>query len=167
MKEIWKDIPGYEGLYQASDLGNIRSLDRFSKKGHRLKGKVKKSSLNGRGYLGVTLNNLHYRRTITVHILVAMTFLGHVPCGMKVVVDHKDNNKLNNRKDNLQLTTHRYNTSKDKVGGSSKYVGVDWFSKANKWRALIEIKGKSKHLGLFLNELDAHKAYQKALKDLI
>ena len=100
-KEIWKDIPGYEGYYQVSSLGRVKSLERVV--GHTrhgeytLKGKIRKLSLNTQGYLIVRLSNGGIVKTIKVHKLVAMAFLNHEPCGYKEVVDHIDNNTQNNR----------------------------------------------------------------------
>ena len=54
--EVWKDIPEYEGFYQVSNLGNVRSLDRVCSRGRKLKGKVLKDALCGSGYFAVELN---------------------------------------------------------------------------------------------------------------
>ena len=163
--EIWKDIPNYEGYYQASNLGNIRSLDRVSAKGNRsLKGRTMKLHTNKRKYKSTVLSK-DGQRTIEVHVLVAMTFLGHVRSGGKgLVVDHIDNNSLNNRADNLQLITTRQNTSKDSKGFTSEYVGVSWFKRDSKWQSFIRYKGKPIWLGFYETELSAHKVYQAALE---
>lgn len=169
-KEIWKDIPGYEGLYQVSSLGRVKSLDRVVPHGRfgefKLKGRVLKPSATTKGYLSLDLCKYGMIKTITVHKLAAMAFLNHEPCGMKEVVDHIDNNPLNNRVDNLQLITSRENVSKDKTGGTSQYVGVSWDKNAKKWKASIRINGKLKHLGLFTDEYEAHLAYQKKLNEI-
>jgi len=164
MKETWKDIPGYEGLYQVSDLGRIKSLPKKTIDKRRfLKERVLSNSINGRGRECVTLRLNGERKTYGVHQLVAMAFMGHKPCGYNMVVDHIDNNHLNNRLDNLQLITQRENSSKDKVGYTSKYTGVHWFKLTKKWRASIRIDGKRKDLGFFNDEYDAHLAYQNEL----
>ena len=164
-KEIWKDIPQYEGQYQASNLGRVRSLDRVVVNSNgivrSLKGKVMKQSCGG-GYLQVALNS---KRTKRVHQLVAMAFLGHVPCGHKLVVDHMDDDKHNNKLSNLKIDTNRGNLSRR--GGSSKYVGVTWCKPNKKWRAQIRVGGKGYALGYFTNEIDAYKAYQKKLKEIL
>ena len=98
-EEIWKDVPGYEGLYQASNLGRIKSDIKIK---NQTKSKSKK-------YLMVYLYKQNVKKTIAVHQLIAMTFLNHTPCGHKIVVDHIDNNHLNNKLINLQLITHREN----------------------------------------------------------
>lgn len=115
-KEIWKDIPGFEGYYQASNLGRIRSLDRSRavmsrwqkhiEKKH--KGKVLDFSkkISGSGYYNVVLsiNGLKYYKT--VHRLIAMTFKGD---GDGLQVNHIDENKLNNKVDNLEWVTGSQN----------------------------------------------------------
>jgi len=172
MEEIWKDIKGYEGLYQASNLGRIKSLSRWirnSPNGGMMltKDRIIKQIIDTRGYFCVNIYKETKRKKMSVHQLIAMAFLDHVPNGYKVVVDHVDNDKLNNKLENLQLTTNRHNSSKDKTGGSSKYVGVSW-SKANrKWHTRIRVNGKKEHLGYFQNEIDAHNAYQNKLKEII
>ena len=101
-----------------------------------------------------------------MHILVAMAFLGHKPDGHKIVVDHINGDKLNNRLENLQLITNRENVSKDRNGCSSKFVGVHWDKSTSKWKAHIAIEGKQKHLGRFSNELQAAEAYQLELNKI-
>ena len=106
MKEIFKDIKGYEGLYQVSNLGNIRSLDRKIKN-RNLKGKIKKLDKTKFGYLKVELNNNGKKKKYSVHRLVAQTFLdnpNNYPC-----INHKDENKNNNIVSNLEWCDYLYN----------------------------------------------------------
>ena len=82
--------------------------------------------------------------------------------------DHKNRNKLDNRKKNLRICS-RSNNMKNMLKwriktASSKYKGVTWFKAANKWMAQIKVNKKKLHLGLFVNEIDAAKAYNKAAK---
>ena len=98
--------------------------------------------------------------------LIAIAFLNHKPCGNKMVVDHIDTNKLNNKLYNLQVITNRENTSKDRKNGSSKYLGVSWNKSNKNWSATILINGKPKYLGSFTNEKEASQAYQNELKNL-
>tara|TARA_R100000781_G_scaffold113283_1_gene81466 strand:+ start:1200 stop:2006 length:807 start_codon:yes stop_codon:yes gene_type:complete len=164
--EEWKDIPGYEGYYQCSSFGRVKSLRRFIKRTNHymeISEKILKQQIPQRYFcVGIKTNNL--RKGYQVHQLVAMCFLGHKPNGFKIVVDHKDNIKENNFVWNLQLTTNRHNASKDKEGGTSKYVGVSWNKRTKKWRAVIYHNGKETHLGLFDNEDTASEYYQNALK---
>ena len=168
LKEEFRSIPGYEGYYEVSNFGNVKSLKREflinGKYPSTVKEKILRQTLNKDGYYRILLYKDGKREQFNIHILVAMVFLGHVPDGHKIVVDHIDNNKLNNNLTNLQLITHRENISKDKKNGTSKYKGVYLEKNANKWRSQILIDSKKKHLGLFTSEEDAHEAYQKALK---
>jgi hypothetical protein len=155
-QEEFRPVPGYEGLYEVSNFGNVKSL---------INNKILKSSLTGIRYYKVDLYKDGKQKTFRIHILVAMVFLGHVPDGtQKIVVDHIDNNRLNNHVSNLQLISQRENSSKDKKNGSSQYTGVVWDKKANKWKSHITINGRPKHLGLFTVEEEAADAYQNALK---
>jgi len=160
--EIWKDIKDYEGLYRVSNLGRIKSL-KFGKE------RILKGTKNFHGYSLVALYKDGKTKTITVHQLVAMAFLSHKPCGYKLVVDHINTVKTDNRLQNLQLITHRENLSKDKrwsLKYTSKYTGVFWYKPSQKWRAEITINGKTKYLGYFKTELEAHQAYQSKLETI-
>ena len=158
--EVWKNIPEFEGAYQVSNLGNVRSL-KFNKL------KVLKKSINKKGRYKVNLcKNGQKISNCKISQLSAMAFLNHKPCGHKIVVDHIDNNKENDKLYNLQLISNRENTVKDTNRGSSKYVGVSWHKHQNKWRTTIYIKGKNKHLGYFADEIEAAQAYQNELKKL-
>jgi len=170
--EIWKDVKGYEGLYQVSNLGRVKSLNRkiIYKNGsvYFYKEKIKKLTLNKRhGYLWVRLSKKSKATSKKVHKIVAESFLNHIPNGHKKVIDHIDNNKLNNSLKNLQIITQRENSSKDKKNKSSNFTGVYWNKKSKKWHSQIKIKSKKKHLGNFDKEYDAHLAYQQALKNLL
>lgn len=77
-------------------------------------------------------------------------------------VDHINSIKIDNRRENLRITTHECNTqnqSKQKRITSSKYKGVAWYKRDSKWRVSIKHKNKNYHLGYFINEDDAAKAY--------
>ena len=159
MKEIFKDIPNYEGMYQISDLGRLKSL-KFNKE------RILKPAVCVNGYLFVVLCREGKLKTIKVHKLVAMAFLNHTPDRYNgLIVDHINCDKLNNRLSNLQLINQRENTSKDRKG-TSKYTGVSWYKTSNKWISQIIINGKKKHLGYFKCELEASAAYQSKLKEL-
>lgn len=160
MIEEYREVKGYEGLYEVSNFGNVKSLKRKGCKNDRLL----KQGISVR-YLSVQLFKNKIAKTYNVHKLLAIAFLNHVPDGYKIVVDHIDNNPLNNRLDNLQLITHRENIGKD-LKGSSKYIGVSWSKSSKKWLARININGKNKHLGLFTSEIQAAKYYQYELQKL-
>ena len=158
-EENWKDIPDYEGLYQVSDLGRVKSF-------HKGKERVLKASINRCGYYQLTLYKDNKSKYFEVHQLMAIAFLNHKPNGNTLVVDHINNLSIDNRISNLQIISHRENATKDQTGGTSEYVGVSWCKNYEKWRAQIVINGKRKHLGYFKEELEAHKAYQEALTNL-
>ena len=173
IEEIFKDVIGYEGLYQVSNLGNVKSLERIAirpKSGNYIvKEKILKPGKDGNGYYLVILSKDCKRKTIKIHVLVAMAFLGHVPDGTtKIVPDHKNDIITDNRASNLELITHRQNIQKAYLSRktSSKYTGVSWSKQNKKWRAQIKINDKVKNLGYFTDEYQAHLAYQKALKQL-
>lgn len=110
-KEIWKDICEFEGFYQVSDKGRVRSLDRViwnkaSNAFQSLKGKVLKPVDNG-DYWCVDLRNGDKNRRASVHRLVAETFLPNLE--KLEYVNHKDENKRNNRLENLEWCTPEYN----------------------------------------------------------
>ena len=153
MKEIWKTIPGHEN-YQASSLGRIKSLARLRADGGKLKEKILKIGVDCHGYNCAKVERLNRK----VHKLVAMAFLNHVPCGFRVVVDHIDNDKSNNKPNNLQLISQRQNTSKDKKPKSG-FTGVR--ASRKKWTSKIFFKDRYLHLGTFNTPEEASEAYQK------
>ncbi len=157
--EIWKDITGYEGIYQISSYGRVKNIKRN-------KGLIRKLCLNGRGYCHITLSNKNVFSTKTIHQLVAIAFLNHTKCGYKLVVNHKDFNKLNNHVDNLEIVTQRENANHKHIKSSSIYTGVSWNKLAKKWTSHIFIDKKLNHLGYFTDELEASNAYQKKLKEI-
>ena len=157
MKEEWKEINGYSGLYEISNLGELKSFKNS-------KTIILKKTVNNRGYLCVNLFNKGHGKTYIIHQLVAEYFLNHKPCGMNLIVNHIDFDKLNNRLDNLEVISQRENTNKKHLKSSSKHVGVHWHKRHKKWVAMIHINGKQKHIGIFSKEIDAHNAYQLELK---
>jgi hypothetical protein len=158
--EIWKDIPNYEGIYQVSNLGNVKSLGNNKRK----KEKFLKQGNDYNGYKYVILCKKGNRKIIKSHQLVAIVFLNHVPCGYKFVVNHKNFIKHDNRLENLEIVTQRENSNKRHINYSSKFTGVCWHKKANKWESYITIDNKKKYLGLFSTEKEASKEYNKYLK---
>lgn len=101
MVEIWKDIPSYEGKYQASNFGNIKSLNfhRENRNG------LLKTQIDKYGYLRVNLYQNGKMRNYQVHRLVMLTFKGE----SNLTINHKDENKLNNKLENLEYTTIKEN----------------------------------------------------------
>lgn len=105
--ETWRDIPGYEARYQASDLGNIRSLEREIKQFHGekkytriLKNRILRPSADKKeGHMKLVLCNNTKRKTYTVHVLVMLAFKGPRP--ENKLIRHLDGKPENNRLDNL------------------------------------------------------------------
>jgi hypothetical protein len=169
--EIWKDIPEFEGYYQVSNLGNVKSLSRTilgkNNTPTLLKEKLLKFSTSTNGYYQVILCKNSDRKIFKVHSLVAICFLNHIPDGThNIVVDHINQIKTDNSIENLRLIGHRENVSRSIKDSTSTYVGVSWSKNAKKWISQITIEGKTKYLGLFDNEQDANKKYLETLKDL-
>lgn len=162
-EEEWKDVPDYEGLYQASSFGRIRSVDRYISYPtltKRFPSKILASFLSW-GYPMVALCNGKSKQKKTVHKLVASAFLGK----SDLYVDHIDSDRQNNNIENLRYCTFRenivYGTLKKTT--SSKYVGVLFDKKRNKWKVGIGNKGVYHYLGHFDDEDVAANEYQKAL----
>jgi hypothetical protein len=160
--EVFEDIVDYKGLYQVSNLGNVKSLNY----NHTKKQELLKPSITPCGYFKVTLYKNQKQKTFRVHQLVAITFLNHKACGYTYVVNHINFKKLDNRVENLEIVTNRENSNRKHIKSSSQYVGVHWAKLHNKWRAMIKIDGKQMSLGSFENELEASQAYQSALKNI-
>lgn len=168
MIEEWKDIKGFDGDYQVSNFGRVKSMERFVdwKNTKRLiKSKILKPIVYSNGYLYVGINKKMFR----IHTLVWDNFGSEKRNGLKLQVDHIDNNKLNNRLNNLQLLTARQNVNKvfDNKFTASDYYGVYYRKDRSKWCGHISINGKNKYLGSFETELEASNAYQSALKKII
>lgn len=148
MQEIWKDIPWYEWMYQASNLWSIRSLTRLVKWkekyfqkiiGRKLKQKFDKHTW----YYCLDLSKDGKRKTCSVHRLIAKTFLW-----MKVwVVDHIDNNKKNNNVENLQFVDQTSNLSKFYV---KKDLLIRWLKKLYQYKNMKEEEFIKKWLELML-----------------
>ena len=109
--ETWKDILGYENLYQVSDQGNVRSLEHKVKKGrggiYSLPERKLKPAKNKFGYLYITLCKEGIRNRYFVHRLVAQAFIPN-PDNLPYI-NHKDECKTNNRVDNLEYCNAKYN----------------------------------------------------------
>jgi hypothetical protein len=168
--EQWKPIKGYEGYYEISNFGKIKSLRKFftdsSGRNQGKKERILVLGLNGNGYLGCHLSKENKTFMYRVHLLV-WDYFGE---GQRddLQVDHKDDDKLNNRIDNLQLLTARENTTKaaKRKTRTSEYTGVYWHEQNKKWCSQIGINGVRKHLGYFTDENIAAQKYQEALDGL-
>ena len=121
MKEIWKDISGYEGVYQISNLGRVKSLK--NTKGNP-KETIKKPMLKENGYLQVDLYKKTKKKKFYIHRLVAMAFIPN-PDNLPEV-DHVDTNRTNNTVENLRWVDKKRNMNnsltKEKISGENSYM---------------------------------------------
>ena len=147
--EIWKDIPNYEGLYQVSNLGNIKSLFRYKK--------ILKPIKNTLGYLKVSLYKNKKIKVFSIHRLVAETFIPN-PNNLPEI-NHKDGNKGNNNVENLEWCTrqqnilHRFRVLKQEP--VRKYNNIDWNTK----------EGVNKYHRIYYKEhIEKQREYHKQYK---
>ena len=82
----------------------------------------------------------------------------------KPCIDHIDRDPLNNRKSNLRVVSCSTNNRSKAVSGRSRFPGIYFNKQANKWQAQIQLDGKQKHLGRYVDEMDAARAYRKMFK---
>jgi hypothetical protein len=158
---IWAPIPGFP-RYEVSTEGEVRSLN------YNRTGKVKTMRPRMlKEYLVVKFSIKSKYKVFRVHQLVAMAFLGHVPNGNGLEVDHIDNNKLNNRLENLQILTTRANITKSAAQKRDLPTGVTYDKARNMFRARIAINGKQKFLGRYKTAEEASEVYQKTLKEIL
>jgi hypothetical protein len=159
--EIWKDIQGYDGYYQVSNCGRIKSLSRdvFNGIGYYLKKeKILKPTMRKDGYQVVGLYIENISKNFLVHKLVATAFVKNLFNKEKVI--HIDFIKHNNKSNNLEWTnlleTACYQMSNQK--SSSNFIGVSFRKNRNKWLSTIVINGKLIYIGSFKNQEEAYQA---------
>jgi hypothetical protein len=113
IEEVWKDIKGYEGLYQVSNLGRVKSLERTIKHKtcyggfYHVKGKILKPKIDKDGYFRIGLKKDKIKKYYFIHRLVAITFINNPNNFLQV--NHKDENKRNNQVNNLEWCNSKYN----------------------------------------------------------
>ncbi|KKN42124.1 hypothetical protein LCGC14_0716280 [marine sediment metagenome] len=111
LKEIWKDIKGYEGLYQVSDLGEIKSLDRVIYSKFRsiqtFKGRILRKLIHNNGYVSIMLSKKGITKRFIIHRIVAKSFILNLQ--NKKEVNHKNLIKGDNRAENLEWVTPKEN----------------------------------------------------------
>lgn len=160
-EEIWRPIRNYESIYHISSLGRIKRLN--NKHGEE---QILTPCKNNRGgYYVVNLCMDGTQKTRTIHQLVAESFLGHIPCGLKLVINHKNFIKTDNRVSNLEIVSNRENTNFKHISTSSEYTGVCFINLYKKWRASIVIEGKLYGLGMFDVETEAKEKYDSVLNN--
>lgn len=159
LQEEWKAITGYEGLYEISNFGRIKSLNRLDSMGRVVEETIKAQHIGTTGYPAITLNKDGKKKTKVVHQLVAESFLGHIPDNYNGVVNHIDNIKTNNRLDNLEVVSSRYNTQYSK-----STEGI--YERRNKFEVYIRIDGKKTYLGSYISKEEALKVRNKKLQEV-
>ncbi len=146
--EIWKPIKNYEGFYEVSNLGRVKSLTRYvnhSRGGKQiLKGRILKPRIPKKiKYHSVALNKNANAKSFYIHYLVASTF---IKCdeNKNLVIDHIDNDKSNNKVSNLRYCTQRENLNNRSLISATGYVGVSKNppNYKNRYRARIRINNK-------------------------
>jgi len=156
--EVWKDVLGFEGMYQVSNLGRVKSLDRIDSIGKRQYSRILKTAPSSKKYLNVVFCKNGKCKTHRVHRVVAIAFLDN-PYNLPQI-NHIDSVRDNNKVDNLEFCSERENSChrfKNKET-TSKYTGVYFAKERNKWQSYIEVNKKLIRLGYFKNEIDAYNA---------
>lgn len=124
LEEVWKPISEYEGFYEVSNTGKVRSLDHFRKSGfgsYFMKGRELKQNFGNSGYLQVGLSKFGSKKFVMVHRLVAKTFLENKSSSC-TAVNHKDGNKSNNNVSNLEWVTYSENQTHAYKNGLNRWV---------------------------------------------
>lgn len=159
VNEVFKDMPSYEGLYQVSNYGNVKSFKRYSD------GRLLAPCLSSSGYLGVVLCKDNKKITKAVHKLMQSVF----ELGMGFV-DHINGIKTDNCLENLRVVTSRQNTQNLECHRNGKLVGAnyrkDMAHLKKPWQSRIQINGKTMCLGYFATELESHEVYMEKANQL-
>lgn len=156
--EEWRDIKGYEGLYQVSNYGRVKSLDYNHTGEERILKPVRLAMKSGNAYYQVHLCKDGKTNSKRVHRLVAQAFIPN-PNGLPDI-NHKDENGLNNRVDNLEWCTHKYNCNYGTRNGRIKQKMIN--GKTSKPVYQYSIDGKLIKEWTSLNEIERQTGYSCA-----
>ena len=178
--EIWKDIPGFEGRYQVSNIGNIRSLQ-DNHGNERIQARA--TWVSSKGYQYVQLFVKDVRHNVSVHHAVASAFIPNPE--KKYTVNHKDGNKLNNQVTNLEWMTYSENLKhahatglkpspthwkgKKQPKAGSKFHNVTYDPSKDRWIASVKFEGKmyAKRFSVKTHGDQAEILAAKAVNDLL
>jgi hypothetical protein len=170
--EIWKDIEGYEGFYQISNFGRVKSLSRLivNRFSNRITiDIIRKPVVSKDGYTYVKISFNKKSTKYSIHRLVALNFIDNP--NSKLEVNHIDSIRLNNNVKNLEWVSKSENQCHSKINKktTSKYAGVTFNKnfKANAWISQIGINNKNIYLGVYKTEEEAYQArcdYEKKNK---
>lgn len=164
--EIWKDIVGYEGIYQVSNYGNVKSLDRIDCRGHKIGGRIISHSKDGGGYHNVKLAKNGNVKTCHVHRLVAEAFIDNPDD--KPTVNHINENKDDNTVNNLEWMTYKENahhgTRMERCYGNRDYKAIgenisDSLKKKGRTKPIIQYDKDMNVIAEFDSAVDAAKKY--------
>jgi hypothetical protein len=154
-QEIWRPIVGYEGLYEVSSIGRVKSLARICKDGHERKEKILKPSPMVKGYMLVNLcKHSTSIKSFLVHRLIAGAFFGKSP----LAIDHLNGNKTDNRIENLEYVTNRENSVRYFKKKSLLKTGVR-HAGTGKFKSSIYFNKQRLYLGIYKTEDEAYQAY--------
>ena len=126
MMEVWKDIEGFEGRYQVSDCGRVRTVERHKSDGRRQPEAIRRTQIDRHGYEFALLFDGNKNRRFSVHVLVARAFIPNVE--NKPQVNHIDGNKLNNVVSNLEWVT----ASENQLHAVAHGLRIEKYGDANK-----------------------------------
>lgn len=152
-EEIWKPVVGYEGLYEVSSLGRIRSVDRIvfqQGRSQKYKGCIMSPFIGNHGYYGIRLSKNNKKKTYSVHRLVALAFIPN-PDNLPVI-NHKDETHTNNCVSNLEWCTQKYNmnygTVRERVSEANGLKVAQYDLEGNLINTFRSIKDASRKTGV-------------------
>ena len=155
--EFWAEIEGYEGLYEVSDLGRVKSFKR-----NKTEGEILRPVNDGRGYLHVGLFKNRVRKTMTIHRIVGKAFLPNQE--NKPTVDHINRDQTDNRACNLRFATHseqQYNTSSS-INAEHYWIAyIPSLRRPSKWCLVFRYQNEKKKRKFFKTEKEAQEYFDK------
>jgi hypothetical protein len=154
MTEIWKTIPGYNNMYQISNFGNVKSLNRISMGGRKLSEKILKHNKHPHGYISICLRKGGKNKFYLAHRLVMLAFVG--PSDLQV--NHKNGIKTDNRLENLEYVTCSENQMHAFKNNINQHQGVKHYLSKLTEAEVIEIKNSKKDYATLSSNFGVSKA---------
>lgn len=151
-----REIPLTRGMVAFVDDEDYEYLNQFKWNAH----KCNRSNKNYYALRHLSRKVDPKRKIVSMHAMIMGTKEGYE-------IDHINGNCLDNRRENLRFATHRQNGQNRHEAKTSKYPGVNWHKKSQKWKAEAQINGKNQYIGLFTSEEAAFEAYVNTLKEYI
>ena len=170
IKEIWKPIKGYEGLYEISSLGRVKSLERYVANNggkYLIKERILKPTKNQYGYLYVVISKNNINKHKLIHRLVAETFISNKHS--KRTINHINGIKTDNTLENLEWCTHKHNNREARRLGLNKgYKGLTWKKRCQLAVEYIEEHSKESEVKIYgIPECKIFKGSIEELKTLL